>query len=69
MVRGDRLYDFVVILDWNFRSRARHRGSAIFFHIAKPDYPPTEGCIAVAPKDMMKIGPLLRSGRRLVVER
>ncbi|MER0236831.1 L,D-transpeptidase family protein [Fulvimarina sp. MAC8] len=69
MVRNDRLYDFVVILDWNIRSRARHRGSAIFFHIAKPGYPPTEGCIAIAPKDMAKISPFLRSGRRLVVER
>ncbi|MEN3793573.1 L,D-transpeptidase family protein [Fulvimarina sp. MAC3] len=69
MARKDRLYDFVVILDWNIRSRIRHRGSAIFFHIAKPGYPPTEGCIAIAPRDMTKIAPLLRSGRRLKVER
>lgn len=69
MARKDRLYDFTVILDFNLRSRVSNLGSAIFFHIAKPGYPPTEGCIAIAPKDMAKIAPLLRPGGRLKVER
>ena len=63
MWREDRLYDAVVVLDWNVRSRARRRGSAIFLHVAKPGYPPTEGCIAVAPRDMARLLPHLRRGR------
>ena len=69
LARDDRLYDVVVVLDWNYRQRARSRGSAIFFHVARPGYPPTEGCIAVAPSDMTKLAPFLARRTRLVVER
>lgn len=52
MWRDDRLYDVVGVLDWNFRPRIRRRGSAIFLHVARPDYAPTAGCIALAPRDL-----------------
>ncbi|MCK5931761.1 MAG: L,D-transpeptidase family protein [Fulvimarina manganoxydans] len=69
MMRDDRLYDFVVILDWNMTSRARNRGSAIFLHIAKPGYPPTAGCVAISPKDMLRLAPLLRRKALLTIRR
>lgn len=69
LARQDRLYDFIVVLDWNIRARARHRGSAIFLHIAREGFPPTEGCVAIAPTDMLRLAPLLRRGTRVVVER
>lgn len=69
LARDDRLYDVVVVLNWNCRRRARGRGSAIFFHVAKPGYPPTEGCIAVAPRDMAKLAPFLTRRTRFVVQR
>ncbi|WP_206454642.1 L,D-transpeptidase family protein [Aurantimonas marina] len=69
LARADRLYDFVVVLDWNISARARHRGSAIFLHIAREGFPPTEGCIAVAPRDMLRLAPLLAPRTRLVVRR
>ena len=31
------------------------KGSAIFMHIAKPAYAPTEGCIVLQLKDLLKI--------------
>jgi L,D-peptidoglycan transpeptidase YkuD (ErfK/YbiS/YcfS/YnhG family) len=45
--RSDRLYDVVIVLDYNVRRRARGRGSAIFMHVARAGYRPTEGCIAL----------------------
>lgn len=69
MQRADRLYDFVVVLDWNIASRRRHLGSAIFLHVAKPGYPPTQGCIALAPLDMRRLAPMLRRNARLRVLR
>jgi L,D-peptidoglycan transpeptidase YkuD (ErfK/YbiS/YcfS/YnhG family) len=66
MLRHDRLYDCVVVLDWNFSRRRRGAGSAIFLHIAKPGLAPTEGCIAVEPEVMRAILPLISS--RTVVE-
>lgn len=69
MARADRLYDFVVVLDFNLRRRMRGGGSAIFLHVAKPGYPPTAGCIAVSPADMHRLAPLLSRRARLVVDR
>lgn len=59
MLRDDVLYDYVIVLDWNIRSRKRNCGSAIFFHVAKPGYPPTQGCIAISRQDMVRILPHL----------
>ncbi len=55
MWRDDRLYDIVVVLDCNMYPAAPGRGSAIFFHIAREDYTPTEGCIAVSPEHIRLI--------------
>jgi L,D-peptidoglycan transpeptidase YkuD (ErfK/YbiS/YcfS/YnhG family) len=62
LVRPDVLYDFGFVLDWNIRSRRRGAGSAIFLHVAKPGYPPTQGCIALRRRDMLRLMPLLRRG-------
>lgn len=68
MLRDDVLYDFVIVLDWNITRRKRNCGSAIFFHVAKIGYPPTEGCIAVSKRDMMRIIPFLTRNTRLKVK-
>lgn len=62
MRRNDGLYDICLVLDWNVSSRRRHRGSAIFFHLIRPGYEPTAGCVAVSLRDMQRILPLLRRG-------
>lgn len=51
--RDDNLYDIIGILDWNFAPITRHRGSAIFLHVATPDYAPTAGCVALALSDVL----------------
>ena len=68
MRRDDGLYDVVIVLDWNIRSRGVRRGSAIFFHLATPDLGPTAGCVALRPADMRRL--LARLGRDpvLIVE-
>lgn len=60
--RNDMLYDFGLVLDWNIRSRRRGAGSAIFLHVARPGYPPTEGCIALRRHDLVRLMPFLRRG-------
>jgi L,D-peptidoglycan transpeptidase YkuD (ErfK/YbiS/YcfS/YnhG family) len=61
MWREDHLYDVVLDIAWNRGPVVRSRGSAIFLHLAQPDFAPTEGCVAV-PKRMAarlleRIGP------------
>lgn len=55
MCRADQLYDIVIVMDWNVSSRRRGAGSAIFLHLARPGYKPTEGCIAVTECDMRRL--------------
>jgi L,D-peptidoglycan transpeptidase YkuD (ErfK/YbiS/YcfS/YnhG family) len=57
--REDHLYDICLVMDWNISSRKRHCGSAIFFHLAKPGYLPTEGCVAIQKRDMLRLLPLI----------
>lgn len=55
LFRADGLYDIFFVIDWNIRPRIRGAGSAIFMHIAKTGYKPTEGCIAVDRRAMSKL--------------
>lgn len=50
--RADGVYDIIGVLDWNLAPVLPGRGSAIFFHIATPDYAPTAGCVALNMPDM-----------------
>jgi L,D-peptidoglycan transpeptidase YkuD (ErfK/YbiS/YcfS/YnhG family) len=51
--RRDRLYDVVVVLGYNSCPRVRGRGSAIFVHLTRPGYAPTEGCVALRQEHML----------------
>lgn len=66
MKRDDALYDACLVLDWNIRPRLRGRGSAIFFHLARPGFTPTQGCIAVTARVMARLLPQL--SRRTVLK-
>jgi L,D-peptidoglycan transpeptidase YkuD (ErfK/YbiS/YcfS/YnhG family) len=59
LMRGDRLYDICLVMDWNLSSRRQNCGSAIFFHVAGRGYPPTEGCVAIARRDMLRLLPVI----------
>jgi L,D-peptidoglycan transpeptidase YkuD (ErfK/YbiS/YcfS/YnhG family) len=64
--RDDHLYDVVLDLDWNRRPVRKGRGSAIFLHLAKPGFEPTQGCVAVDPRAIRRL--LERIGPRTRVE-
>jgi len=53
--RRDALYDVIGVLGWNDAPVERGRGSAIFLHVARADYAPTEGCIALALDDLRRV--------------
>ncbi len=69
MQRQDRLYDIVIVLDWNIRPRKRNGGSAIFFHVARDGLTPTEGCVALPGDVMRRLLPGLSKRTVLTVKR
>ncbi len=53
--REDGVYDLIVPLGYNDDPVVAGAGSAIFLHLARPDWRPTEGCIALALPDLLEV--------------
>ena len=53
--RDDNVYDVIVPLGYNDDPVEPGLGSAIFVHVARPGYDPTEGCIALALEDLLDL--------------
>ena len=67
LARGDRLYDLVLLTDWNRPDPVPGRGSAIFVHSWRGPHHPTAGCIAFRRDHLLWIAPRLLPGSRIVV--
>lgn len=67
MWRDDHLYDLVAVLGFNDDPVLPGKGSAIFLHLAKPDYANTHGCVALAYDDAAAALEQLRPGDRVVI--
>jgi L,D-peptidoglycan transpeptidase YkuD (ErfK/YbiS/YcfS/YnhG family) len=54
--RNDDVYDVIGVLSYNdTQPIIAHAGSAIFLHIARENYAPTAGCIALCKDDLLKL--------------
>ena len=67
--RDDHLYDLVLVLGYNDRPRVMGKGSAIFVHLARSGFTPTDGCIALNRHDLTMLLAELRRGSSLMVMR
>ena len=65
--RDDDLYDIVAVLGVNDVPRVQGRGSAIFLHIARDDYAPTEGCVALARQHLLMVLERLGPGSEVII--
>ncbi len=66
--RDDGIYDVIVILAHNDDPPVPGTGSAIFLHIARGDYGPTEGCVALAVPDLLTVLRQADASSRVCVE-
>ncbi|MEM8919791.1 MAG: L,D-transpeptidase family protein [Pseudomonadota bacterium] len=53
--REDHVYDIIVVLGHNDDPPIPGMGSAIFLHLKRGDYEPTEGCVALAREDLLAV--------------
>jgi len=68
MWREDHLYDLLAVLGYNDDPVVPGKGSAIFLHLAKPDYSPTHGCVALAYEDVLAAIEQLQPGDQVVID-
>jgi L,D-peptidoglycan transpeptidase YkuD (ErfK/YbiS/YcfS/YnhG family) len=66
--RDDELYDVIVAIGYNTDPVVPGKGSAIFLHVARPDFAGTEGCIAVAREVLVTLLGLLGPGSAITIK-
>ncbi len=67
MWRNDPLYDLLIVNSHNQSPRLHSGGSAIFVHIAGSGYHATEGCVALARRDLIWLIANVGRETRLVI--
>lgn len=65
--REDHVYDVIITLDHNSNPVVPGAGSAIFFHLARENFAPTEGCAAVPLEDMLYVLGRITPGCRMEI--
>ena len=67
MWREDHVYDVVVELGYNDDPPVPGRGSAIFMHLARPDWSGTEGCVALTLQNLLAVLRLAGPGSEIEI--
>jgi len=65
--REDALYDLIVVLGHNDEPINPGMGSAIFWHVARPDFSATEGCVAIPFCELIEVLKRCGPGDRLCI--
>jgi len=65
--RDDELYDVLAVVGFNDDPVVAGKGSAIFLHVARPDYTPTAGCVALKLSDLLDALAQFKPRDRLVI--
>ena len=53
--RDDDVYDVILVTDHNTNPIVPGKGSAVFIHVAREDFSPTAGCLALRKEDLLMI--------------
>jgi L,D-peptidoglycan transpeptidase YkuD (ErfK/YbiS/YcfS/YnhG family) len=67
LFRNDKIYDLILVLDYNMNPVIKNKGSAIFIHIAKNNYCETKGCIALKKKDLIEIVSKIKRDTKVII--
>lgn len=67
LFRNDKIYDLIIVLNYNMSPVIKNKGSAIFIHIAKNNYNKTKGCIALKKKDLIEIISKIKRNTKIII--
>ena len=66
LFRNDHKYDYLILIEYNYKNTKRNKGSAIFIHLTK-NYKPTAGCVAVSKKDFLILTRLINDNSKILI--
>ena len=55
LYKRENIYDIILVLNFNMNPIKKNKGSAIFIHVAKKSFQPTQGCIALNKSELIKL--------------
>jgi L,D-peptidoglycan transpeptidase YkuD (ErfK/YbiS/YcfS/YnhG family) len=67
LFKKNNIYNVIVVLNYNMKPVIKNKGSAIFIHIAKKNYQPTQGCIALKKNDLLKLLSKIRKNIKIKI--
>jgi len=67
LYKKNNTYDLLLVLDYNMKPIVKNKGSAIFMHVAKRNYKPTAGCIALKKKDLLKLTKIIKLSTKILI--
>ncbi len=67
LYKDTHVYDIIIVLGHNDSPPVPDMGSAIFLHVARDGYGPTQGCVAISIKDMLEILSILTSNTEIEI--
>jgi len=65
--RFDHVYDLIAVIGYNDAPMVAGKGSAIFLHLAQPNFGPTAGCVALTLGDALAALKQINLGDQLQV--
>ena len=67
LYRSNNIYDIILVLDFNMHPIKKNKGSAIFIHISNNKYNPTQGCIAIKKKELLKLIKFIDKKTKIII--
>ena len=67
LYRNDKLYDIILVLDYNMNPIVKGKGSAIFLHLSKNLKNKTSGCVALRKKDMLELIKKIKKNTKVII--
>lgn len=64
--RRDRIYDYLIVINYNTKKVFQNKGSAIFIHLTK-NYKPTLGCIGLQKKDLLILLKIIKKKTKIKI--
>jgi len=64
--RKDKIYDIIVLINYNTRRIIKNKGSAIFIHVTN-NYRPTRGCITLCLNDLEILLKIIKKNSKIKI--
>ena len=66
LYRKHKIYDIVIVINYNTRRIIKNKGSAIFIHVSN-NYKPTKGCLALSLNDIEILLKIIKKNSKIKI--